>query len=323
MIESIEATEAHLRSLGFDLQSLIGTKGFERIKGLKDAVNAAYTSDDDKRRFEILARQVFARFKLLATERSAFAYAERHDNIEAVYKKLLERRDTADVTELLKELHRIVNEAILTQEPGEDQAEGLTFDLSEIDMEKLRDEFAKKVQRKETTLQDIRDIVEQKLAEMLARNPMRMDYQLKYEEIVAAYNREKDRVSIENTFKALIELIEELDAEQMRAVEEGLDEDELAIFDLLKKDGLNRPEREKVKQASRELLSAVKDRLAELDRFWEKEQTKAEMEVFILDTIYENLPAAAFTSEEKQAVAVDVYNHILQQARDRQFAIAA
>ena len=31
----------------------------------------------------------------------------------------------------------------------------------------------------------------------------------------------------------------------MRAVEEGLDEDELAIFDLLKKDGLNRPEREK------------------------------------------------------------------------------
>ena len=323
LIESIEATEAHLRSLGFDLQSLIGTKGFERIKGLKDAVNAAYTSDDDKRRFEILARQVFARFKLLATERSAFAYAERHDNIEAVYKKLLERRDTADVTELLKELHRIVNEAILTQEPGEDQAEGLTFDLSEIDIEKLREEFAKKVQRKGTTLQDIRDIVEQKLAEMLARNPMRMDYQLKYEEIVAAYNREKDRVTIEETFLRLTELMEELDAEQRRAIQEGLDEDELALFDLLKKDGLNRSDREKVKKSSRELLAAVKDRLAELDRFWEKEQTKAEIEVFILDAVYEKLPAAAFTSEEKQAVAVDVYNHILQQARDRQFAIAA
>ena len=75
------------------------------------------------------------------------------------------------MTELLKELHRIVNEAIRTQAPGEDQAEGLTFDLSQIDLEKLRDEFAKKVQRKATALQDIRDIVEQKLAEMLARNP--------------------------------------------------------------------------------------------------------------------------------------------------------
>ena len=322
LIEAIEATEAHLRALGFDPNTLIGTKGFERIKGLKNAVDAVYTSDDDKRRFEILARQVFVRFKLLATEPSAFAYAERHDNIEALYKKLTDRRDTADVTELLKELHRIVNEAILTQEPGEDQAEGLTFDLSQIDMGKLREEFAKNVRHKATTLQDIRDIVEQKLAEMLARNPMRMDYQLKYEGIVAAYNHEKDRVTIEETFQRLTELMEELDAEQRRAVEEGLDEDELTLFDLLKKDGLNRSDREKVKRASRELLEAINDRLAELDRFWEKEQTKAEMEVFILNAIYEKLPPTAFTSEEKQAVASEVYNHVWEQAL-RQFAIAA
>ena len=37
-----------------------------------------------------------------------------------------EKRDTADVTDVLKELHQIVNEAIRTQEPGEDHAEGLT-----------------------------------------------------------------------------------------------------------------------------------------------------------------------------------------------------
>ena len=134
-------------------------------------MDAVYSSDEAKRRFEILARQVFIRFKALLMEPTAFAYAERHDNIEAIYKKLTERRDTADVTELLKELHRIVNEAIRTQAPGEDQAEGLTFDLSQIDLEKLREEFAKKVTRKATAIQDIRDIVEKKLAEMLARNP--------------------------------------------------------------------------------------------------------------------------------------------------------
>src|SRR3954469_2847684 len=117
------------------------------------AVNAVYSSDEAKRRFEILARQVFIRFKGLLMEPTAFAYAERHDNIEAIYKKLTERRDTADVTELLKELHRIVNDAIRTQAPGDDQAEGLTFDLSQVDFEKLREEFAKKVQRKATVLQ--------------------------------------------------------------------------------------------------------------------------------------------------------------------------
>ena len=125
--------------------------------------------------------------------------------------------------------------------------------------------------------------MEQKLAEMLARNPSRMDYQQRYEEIVAAYNREKDRVNMEKTFRRLVELVDELDAEQRRAVEEGLSEDELALFDLLKKDKLGNADRERVKQASRDLLAVIRARLSDLDRFWEKEQTKAEVQVFILD----------------------------------------
>ena len=323
LIEAIEATEAHLRRLGFDPDTLIGATGFDRIEGLKDAVEAVYSSDEAKRRFEVLARQVFTRFKALLTEPSAYAYAERHDNIEAIYKKLTERRDTADVTALLKELHRIVNEAIRTQEPGDDQAEGLRFDLSQIDMEKLRDEFAKKVRHKATALQDIREIIEQKLAEMLARNPARMDYQQKYEEIVADYNREKDRATIEETFRRLTELMDELDAEQRRAVEEGLSEDELALFDLLKKEDLGKAQRERVKQASRDLLASIKARLAELDRFWEKEQTKAEIVVLIRDEVHTRLPSPPFTIEEKEAVAGEVYDHIWQQAVSGEFARAA
>ena len=323
LIEAIEATEAHLRGLGFDPAPLIGSTGFARIKGLRDAVEAVYTNDEAKRRFEVLARQVFVRFKALLMEPSAFPYAERHDNLEAIYKKLSERRDTADVTELLKALHRIVNETIRTQSPGDDQAEGLTFDLSRVDMEKLREEFAKKVRHKATALRDIREIVEEKLAQMLARNPSRMDYQQKYEEIVADYNREKDRVTIEETFRRLTELIEELDAEQRRAVEEGLSEDELALFDLLKKEDLGRAARERVKQASRDLLASINARLKDLDRFWEKEQTKAEVKVFILDEVYASLPTPPFTAEEKEAVAAEVYTHVWQQALRGEFAMAA
>ena len=323
LIEALEATEAHLRGLGFDPATLIGSTGFTRIEGLKNAVEAVYTDDEARRRFEVLARQAFARFKALLMEPSAFPCAERHDNIEAIYKKLSERRDTADVTELLKELHRIVNEAIRTQAPGDDQAEGLTFDLSQIDVEKLCDEFATRVRHKATALQDIREIVEQKLAQLLARNPMRMDYQRKYEEIVADYNREKDRVTVEETFRRLTELIEELDAEQRRAVEEGLSEDELALFDLLKKEDLGKAERERVKQASRDLLASIKARLKELNRFWEKEQTKAEVKVFILDEVYANLPTPPFAPEEKEAVAAEVYTHVWQQAVSDEFAMAA
>jgi type I restriction enzyme, R subunit len=63
--------------------------------------------------------------------------------------------------------------------------------------------------------------------------------------------------------------------------------------------------------------------LAELDRFWEKEQTKADIEVFILNEVFAKLPTPPFTAEEKQAVACNVYAHVWQQAMNGEFAEAA
>jgi type I restriction enzyme R subunit len=319
LLSAIEETEAHLRNLGFDPDRLVRSKGFPRIQAIADAVDAVYTSDESKRRFEILARQVFIRFKALIMEPAAFTYAERHDNIEAIYKKLEERRDTADVTELLKELHRIVNEAIETQSEGIEVGEGRLYDLSQIDLEALRDEFAKKVRRKATALEEIRQLVEDKLASMLQRNPQRMDYYKRYSEIVADYNREKDRVTIEETFAKLVDLANSLDAEQRRAVEEGLSEEELAIFDLLKKIPLGKAERETVKQASRTLLESVRKLIAPLERWTEKEQTQAEVQVVILDHLFLALPTPPFSDADKQAVAQQVYQYVWAQSNAGSF----
>lgn len=312
LVEAIEATEAHLQQLGFDVSRLNGSRGFDRIEALRDAVNAVYTSDEDKRRFEIMARHVFSRFKALLMEPSAMAFAERYDNIEAIYRKLNDRRDTADVTELLKELHRIVNEAIRAADPGEDHAEGLTVDLSKIDFDKLREEFAKRVHRKNTALQDIRDVVEAKLAQMLANNPLRMDYYRKYQEIIADYNREKDRATVEVTFAELVALAESLDAEQRRAADEGLSEDELALFDLLFNEKISRPDKEKLKQASKSLLASLKEILAPMPNWLQNATTQAEVKVFLLDKLWQSLPRPPFTEEETEAVADRVYDYLWQ-----------
>jgi len=293
---------------------LRGATGFARIQALRDAVDVAYTSDEAKRRFEIMARQVFIRFKALLMEPSALTYAERHDNIEAIYKKLEERRDTADVIEVLKELHKIVNEAIRAQEPGEDHAEGLTVDLSKIDFAKLRDEFAHKVKRKHAALQDIRDVVERRLAEMLAHNPMRMDYYKKYREIIADYNREKDRVTVEETFAKLIELANSLDAEQRRAAREGLSDDELALFDLLFKENISKADREKVKQASRALLASLRQLLKPMHDWTQNTTTQAEVKIFILDTLWGSLPRPPFSEQDTEALAARVYDYVWERS---------
>lgn len=314
LLQAVEAAEKHLLGLGFDANRLRGAAGFNRIQALRDAVDALYASDEAKRRFEIMARQVFIRFKALLMEPSALAYAERHDNIEAIYKKLEEKRDTADVTEVLKELHRIVNEAIRTAVLGEDQAEGLTVDLSQIDFEKLRREFASKVRRKHTALQDIRTVVEKKLAEMLARNPLRMDYYKRYQEIVADYNREKDRVTVETTFVQLAALAATLDAEQRRAAEEGLSDDELALFDLLFKQNISKADREKLKQASRSLLSSLQALLQPMKGWTQKAATQAEVKMFVLDRLYEALPQPPFTDAETDEAAGRVYDYVWQRS---------
>jgi type I restriction enzyme, R subunit len=319
LMDAVEVTEAHLRGLGFDPAGLLGAKGFARIQGLADAVDAVYASDEAKRRFEILARVVFMRFKALLVEPSALAYAERHDNLEAIYKKLNERRDTADVSALLKVLQRIVNQAIATQAPGEDQAKGLTVDLSRINLEKLRDEFARKVKRKATVIADIRQIVEEKLAQMLANNPLRMNYEKKYQEVIAAYNADKDRATVEDTFARLLDLANNLDVEQRRAVELGLTEAQLALFDLLGMASLSTKEREQIKQESCDLLAALQRLIAPLAQWTEKEQTQAEVEVFILDHVYQALPEPPYTMADKKAAAGLVFRHIWQQSVNGMF----
>jgi len=322
LVDAIEAAEGHLRALGFDPGRFAGARGFDRIEALRDAVEVLYTSDAARRKFEIIARQVFSRFKALVTEPGAYAYVERHDNIETIYRKLLERRDTADVTEVLKEIHRIVNEAIRAQQPGDDRAEGLAVDLSTIDFERLREEFASRVTRKHTAVQDLCQLVEEKLAAMLAVNPARMDYYKRYQEIIADYNREKDRVSVEETFTRLVALAQELDAEQRKAAEEGLSETEYALFQMLFREDISKADRERLKQASRSLLSTLVQLLEPMHDWTKNAATQAQVETVIRDSLWQSLPQPPFSEEETETLVKRVYDYVWDRSVRGRFAVA-
>ncbi len=94
----------------------------------------------------------------------------------------------------------------------------------------------------------------------------------------------------------------------------------MALFDLLSKESLNKAERELIKQASRELLAELQRLIAPLEQWTEKEQTQAEVEVFILDHVYQALPETPYTVEDKKALAGWVYRHIWQQSASGLFA---
>jgi len=121
----------------------------------------------------------------------------------------------------------VVDEAIVvrTETVTEDRE---PYDISKIDFDRLKQEFERSP-IKNTTVQNLRQVVEKRLQRLLQQNPLRTDFQQHYEKIVAEYNHEKDQVIIEQPFEALLKLVQELNDEESRAVREGLDEESLAI----------------------------------------------------------------------------------------------
>jgi len=149
---------------------------------------------------------------------------------------------------------------------------------------------------------------------MVGQNPMRMDYYRKYLEIVADYNREKDRTTVEATFAELVELANAMDAEQRRAAEEGLSEEELAFFDMLFRDNITKADRERLKQASKGLLASLRDLLASMPGWAKVAATQAEVRVKILDTLWTSLPRPPYTDEETERVAGQVYDYLWERS---------
>ena len=149
----------------------------------------------------------------------------------------------------------------------------------------------------------MKDAVEKRLTRLLAQNPMRINFQHRYEEIVADYNKEKDRVTIETTFEALLKLVGELDEESTRAVREGLDEETLALFDLLKKPELDKKDIERIKKVAIELEAILRQRKQEIDDWRAKEQTRDEVRQAILDFLYDDATGLPDSYDDEEIIA--------------------
>jgi len=113
-------------------------------------------------------------------------------------------------------------------------------------------------------------------------------------------------------------LSKSMNDEQRRAAREGLNECELAIFDLMQKSILAATERERIQRSSRELLAELQRIIAPLDQWTEKEQTRAEVQTVILDRVFLQ-PEPPYTPDEKDSMAKMLCAHVWQQGRGGRF----
>ena len=214
-----------------------------------------------------------------------------YEAIAAVHAELQKKRKHVNTTDLMVQINAIISSYVEIQHtPMMVREEPCRFDISAIDFDLLRREFAK-VKKKNLVLKDLEELIRMKLDKMLFANPERINYYERYQQIIDDYNSEQDRATIEKTFMDLMDLANSMNQEEQRYVREGFASDEeLSLYDMLFREDLSKNDIKKLKEVAVTLLQKIKAKISELDHWTDKQETKAAVDNLIRDTLWAQLP---------------------------------
>ncbi len=304
--ESIKATKGYLKELGFNLSDLMNAKPMEKLAKINEATDIVSLNETTRTKFEIMARDVFRKYKALYPEDEIKPFIKQFNAIEAIYDALNQKVKTADITEIMMQLQEVVNDSVFINEVAEPEPDYI--DLSNLDFDKLKAAF-QKIKRKNTIVFDLQKAIEKKLKQMVKENPLRLEFYEKYKEIIEEYNNGKDINATKKAFDDLTDFLNNLSKEDSRAMREGLDEETLAIFDLLKKDTLTDKERDEVKKIAKQTLETLKAEKLKVERWRESTQLRAQVKTAIYDTLLW-LPQEPYSENEVEEKTNVIYQHI-------------
>ena len=290
ILHVLSEAKAHLQQNGFDLQTLLDARDFEKMRLVQAGAEAVSSSLENRKAFEACASELNRVMKYASREEIAGKTRKECEAVAEIARRLRRRRKHSDNTELMVEINKIISEYVKVEEAQEGLVQSRQFDISKIDFDLLRREFAK-AKKKHLMLNDLDDLIARRLDAMLLTNPRRIDYYERYQKIIEDYNSEQNRASIEKTFMDLMDLASSLDQEQQRYVREGFSSDEeLSLYDLLFSEDLSKQDIQKIKQVAVDLLAKVKAQIAKLDHWTDKQETKAVVDNLIRDTLWAQLP---------------------------------
>ena len=317
ILESVAAATALLQEHGFDLPTLIAASGFAKMTLLADGAEAMCSDQETKKKYNTYAGEISRLIKYLDRDDITDETRSQTDAILAIQRQMQKRRRHININPLMVEINRIVNENIeIETAEGDLPAESRQFDISQIDFDLLAREMAR-VKRKNLLIKDLEDLIQDRLATMMAANPSRVDYYKRYMDIIEEYNAEQDRTTIEKTFMELMKLAQEMSEEEQRYVREGFSSDEeLSIYDLLFSESLSKGDIAKIKKLSVELLQKIKARIAQMDHWTDKDETRATVQNLIRDELYMSIPDSMFDQLDhyREVVYEYVYSHYKEAA---------
>ncbi len=269
--DAISQCEQWCKERGIDLHKIETSDIlFSKLSLFDEYTDIILSNEEDKRQFIVYDNTIDALYEACKPEilgrRKEFPLAVIIHYLRSVMDG---RADRGNLDSAKRKISQLLDESIIAQdEPINTTADNILedspyyikawkqIDLSKLNIEKLREEY-QQAPYKHIEIADLRSFIADKLQQMIGRNTTRTSFAQKLQEIIDRYN--SGNSSNENYFDDLMDFVQQMKEEEMRAAREGMTDAELELFDLLKKDNLTKDEEQRVKLAAKNLLHKLKE----------------------------------------------------------------
>jgi type I restriction enzyme R subunit len=294
-----------------DLAKIISAPAEEKLLLLEHAANAIVGDIAKKKKFLNLASDIQTTYRAVLPDPSADDFYAEVTAVRVIASRV---RDvgtaSVDVSQVKKDLEDLLDRSIQAGEYVISQHKRLR-DLSALDTDALHDFFAK-LDNKNLQAESLSAELKEKIEEMVRRNRKRAKFLERLNKLLKEYN--SGAHDIDQLLNDLVTLAKDLNEEEERSVKEGLTEDELAIFDLLRKENLNPDETAKVRLVAKELLEQLKPKL--VPGWRDFEPLRAGVKITISDILFPKLPEPVYTENDCEYKGLEVYNFVYENYRD-------
>jgi type I restriction enzyme R subunit len=295
--------------LGIDLGALLKSKDiFKNIGAFEEYANKLLAKDDYRKSFAVYENTITGLYEACKPEilgspvvRSVAAFQYLRGVLDAIIEQTDIDAVALRVSELLDE-SLVVDDASMLKDRSKPEfritQSGKTWDLSKINFDHLTEDF-KATTHKNIEIADLRAFIQKKLEQMLKQNATRTDFATRLQGIIDAYNAGSS--SADNYFAELVQFAKDMKTESERHIREGLTEDELELFDLLKRDSMTKDEEQKVRLAAKSLLRRLREETPKvLVQDWFKDaqskgQVRSAVEAVLDSKLPESYDRALFT----------------------------
>lgn len=286
----IQECDAFLLSIGISLDEIIAESNtLDQLELLRKAYNRILEKDDWKNRFKVLSNLMITFYEASKPEIFERGWNnEKFPPICYINGLFCNRVDDKKLENARARMADALDQSVTSVDQVSDETKyvihrGKVIDLSKIEVDEIRKELSTSPY-KALEIDDLRAFIEKVLEQLIDVNCTRVSFSQRYKNIIDQYNAGGSEN--EDYYEKLLQLIEEMKAEQSRSTDLGLEEEELEIYDLLIQGRkLTKSEEQRVILAAKNLyqkLVAAKETLMVVD--WYKDDQPREKVFMLIQT---------------------------------------